>query len=538
MMRRAVFTVLSGILLVLGLQSPAQAHAVLTKTSPAANSVVQQAPSEIVLTFSESITPVNDKIRVIGPDGKRADNGKISAAGAELRIGMNAEQPRGTYLVSFRVISADSHPVPGGFTYSYGQQSATPATLPEPEGENTAVSNLIKANKYLGYLGLVLLVGAAWVLAVLWPSRLNRRGAKRVLWTGFGVVALTTVAGLYLYIPYTSGTTLFGVSGNAASEAMQSTYSKVMLVRLALLAVGAILLRPMLKGTSGRVDQVLLLVVGGLGALTYSLAGHPAASPVPAVSVVADSLHLAAAAFWLGGLAMLALFLLRQADEREAEAILPVWSRWAGFAVSVVLLAGVVAALIEVGTVTALLETSYGRWILVKIGLVGLLLIVASFARRLVPRLETGKLRRLVIAELTIAAVVLGVTAILTQTTPARTAEAVAQAPAQQGYFTATLDSALYKLQVEVDPAKLGNNLVHLYAYTPDGKPLAVIEWKVTAALPAAGVEPIEVPTLKLAENHVTGSMTLPTAGAWQFRFTLRISEFDQDSVTATVPIS
>ena len=81
MMRRAGFILLSGLFLVLGLQTPAQAHAVLTKTNPVANSVVQEAPKQIVLTFSESITPVNEKIRVIGPDGKRADNGKITAEG-------------------------------------------------------------------------------------------------------------------------------------------------------------------------------------------------------------------------------------------------------------------------------------------------------------------------------------------------------------------------------------------------------------------------------------------------------------------------
>jgi copper transport protein len=234
---------------------------------------------------------------------------------------------------------------------------------------------------------------------------------------------------------------------------------------------------------------------------------------------------------------MLALFLLRQADEREAEAILPVWSRWAGFTVSVVLLSGVMAALIEVGTLTALVDTAYGRWLLLKLGFVGLLLGTAWFARKLVPRLETGKLRRLVIVELVIAAAVLGVTAILTQTTPARTAETIALTPDQQAYYTTTLDSSLYQLQVEVDPAKVGNNLVHLYAYGPDGKPVKVVEWKVTAALPSAGVEPIEVPTLKLTDNHVTGSITLPTAGAWEFRFTLRLTEFDQDSVTATVPV-
>ena len=110
-----------------------------------------------------------------------------------------------------------------------------------------------------------------------------------------------------------------------------------------------------------------MLGVVALG--TWPLAGHPAASPVPAVSVVVDAVHLASMAVWLGGLVMLVGFLLRQADERELGAILPIWSRWAALAVAALVLAGVVQALIEVGTLSALVSTTYGRLILVKVGL-------------------------------------------------------------------------------------------------------------------------------------------------------------------------
>jgi copper transport protein len=247
---------------------------------------------------------------------------------------------------------------------------------------------------------------------------------------------------------------------------------------------------------------------------------------------------LAGVAAWLGGLAMLGLFLLRRATEGELQAILPVWSRWAGLAVSTVLLAGLVSALIEVGTVTALYKTTYGRFLLVKLALVALVMGAAMLARRAVSQARTS-IGPLVKTELAIAAVVLGLTAALTQTTPARTAEAIAQAPAigQGQVFATTLESNLFRLQIEVDPAKQGNNLIHLYAYTPDGQPLKVVEWKVTTALPSAGVEPIDVPMLRLTDNHVTGATSIPTAGDWVFKFTLRTTEIDQDSVTTTIKI-
>jgi copper transport protein len=237
---------------------------------------------------------------------------------------------------------------------------------------------------------------------------------------------------------------------------------------------------------------------------------------------------------------MLAGFLLRQADERELGAIMPVWSRWAAAAVINLFLAGTVQALIEVASVKALIDTGYGQLILAKTGLFLAVIGVAAYSRRLVRRRSTatGRMRKAVWAELAITAVVLVLSANLVQTTPGRTAEATANAPSQLGYFTATLNSTLYQLQLDVDPARVGNNAVHLFAYDSAGNPKKVEEWKATAALPAAGVEPISIPLLRITDNHAIGDIALPTAGRWELRFTLRTSDIDQATVTTTVPVS
>jgi len=78
---------------------------------------------------------------------------------------------------------------------------------------------------------------------------------------------------------------------------------------------------------------------------------------------------------------------------------------------------------------------------------------------------------------------------------------------------------------------------VHLYAFTPQGAALTVKEWKASAALPAQGIEPIDVSLLALTESHATGTVTLPNPGGWQFSFTLRVSDFDEATVTTTVPV-
>ncbi|MET8088662.1 copper resistance protein CopC [Micromonospora sp. NPDC005220] len=519
----------------------ASAHAVLESSSPAAASIVPSGPSEVALTFSESVRKVPGKIRVIAPDGSRADRGEPSFSGGVVTIPVDPAGARGTYLVSFRVISADSHPVSGAFTYSVGAPSTPPVDSGTDSRANPVVGTAVKVARFLGYAGLVLLVGPALVLAALWPRRLSRRGPSRLAWTGLGLVAFATLADLWLQVPYTAGGGLFDVTGEGFGSVFGSAFGAAHLVRLGLLAASVFLLRPLLARPAGRADAIILAVLGGAALLTWPLAGHPAASPAPAVSVVVDAVHLGSMAVWLGGLLMLAVFLLRQADERELGAILPIWSRWAALAVSALLLAGTVQALIEVATPQALIDTTYGRLLLAKIGLFALVIGVAAYSRQLVRSRVAAQrpvpVRRAVLVELAVTMVVLAVSATLVQTTPARTAVAGPSAGSEAGLFSTRLSSPLLTVEVEVSPAERGNNSVHLYAYDKNNQPLLVAEWKATVALPSAGIEPIEVPLLRLTDSHAYGDISMPAAGEWQLKITARTTDIDQATVTATVPI-
>jgi copper transport protein len=246
-------------------------------------------------------------------------------------------------------------------------------------------------------------------------------------------------------------------------------------------------------------------------------------------------------AVWLGGLVMLASFLLRRANESELGAILPIWSRWAATAVGALILAGVVQALIEVASFRGLVDSTYGRLILAKVALAAGAIGIAAYARRLVIRRSAesgpGGLRRAVLAELAITAVVLGVTSALVQIPPPRTAEA-AETATTSTTVTQTLRNQSMSLQVDVFPAVVGNNSIHLYAYTPDSKPLPVVEWSATAALPAKGIEPIEIPLLRITDFHAIGDIALPMAGDWTLKFTVRTSEIDQSTLTMTAKVA
>jgi copper transport protein len=548
--QRRRWAVLAALLLgalaaLLGPASPASAHAVLQRTTPAAQSVVQAAPTEVTLTFTEGVRPITDRVLIIGPDGSRV-GGEPTADGSSIFIPLTGDQ-RGTYLVSYRVISADSHPVSGAFTFSVGAASAVPSLTDAGDKSDPVVTNAIPVAKFIGYVGLVLVIGPVLVLLFLWPDRLRRRVPARVVRTGLGLIAFSTLAALYLQAPYTGGGGI--LSGGGLGDVIASSFGTALLVRLGLLVAIAIMLRPILaeSGDGGRsgdgtVDLIVLGTLGAATVLTWPLTGHPSASPVAAVSVVVDAIHLISMAVWIGGLVMLLGFLLRQASARELGAILPIWSRWAALAVSALLLAGVVNALIEIGTPAALTGTTYGRFIIAKTVLFLAVIGVAAYSRSLVRKHvvaeQPGRMRIAIWAEVAITVVVLGLSSVLVQQTPART-EAENSDVSDSGYYSVLVDSPLYTLQVELDPATTGNNSMHLYAYQPGTtNPLAVEEWTSTTALPAAGVEPIDLPMLRFSPNHAITDFQLPAAGSWEFTFTLRTSEIDQATVTVTVDVS
>jgi copper transport protein len=558
---RAGGSALAGLVLgLLGLfalpASPAAAHASLVRTQPLQASVVQDPPSQVVVTFSEPVQAVNDKIKVIGPDGKQYQTGRSTVTGSALTIPLRGGGPRGTYVVGYRVISSDGHPVGAGFTYSVGAPStnnANAATADSSGSTDGFVAWSVSIADFLGFAGLILAVGPAVVLVALWPKRLDRRAAIRLGYAGLGLVGLATLLDLYLEAPYTAGTSMFGIAGSDLTAVLDSRFGWAHLARLAILALGALLMRPVLAGRGGAWQRYALLFLGVAGLLTWGISGHPSTSTAPALTVIADAAHLGSVAVWIGGLVMLFGFLLRRANSKELGAILPVWSDWAMAAVLTLILAGTAQALVEIGSVDALLHTRYGLLVLAKVALLLAVLAVAYFSRRLVQGVrpadadepataEAGTaraLRRTVLLEAVGAVVVIGLAAALVQTTPARTqAAANTTGTGTKGIFSTTMNSSLYQLQFDIEPAQTGANDIHLYAFTPEGAALNVQEWKVTAALPAQNIEPIDAVLTKITVAHDVGQITLPVAGQWTFSFTLRTTEIDEATVTTVVKVT
>ena len=541
---RALIILMIGLGALLAPAAPADAHAALVTATPEPGSVVATAPAEITVTFSEGITPVADRTQVLAPDGKRI-TGAVTAAGPTLRIQVRrADQPLGTYLVSYRIISGDSHPVGGALTFSVGAPSARPPDI-DPGKIHPSVAVAVPAVKFVGYAGLTLIVGPALLLALLWPRRLARRGPIMLVRAGLIATAAATLGGLWTQAPNSSGAALWDVSVTELADVLASPYGLTLIARLAVLLVVAVLLPPVLHGSGDRLRGLALLGLGAAGLATWPLTGHATESPLAAAIVAADVVHIAAMAVWLGGLVTLSVFLLRRAHPRVLGVILPAWSRWAALAVVWLVGAGAVQAVVQVGSVGALWSTGYGRLVLSKIAILAAVLAVAAVARRFVRRgtvstAGPARLRRTVGIEVAATVLVLGLSAVLVQVTPGRSVTAERAAESTEKGVSQTLTSKLYTLQYNVYPVELGEyNTVHGFTYTPEGKPLAAPEWTVTTRLLDRDLEAVPTPMLPLPppRNDALGSLTFPLPGTYELSFTIRVSEIDQATVRTTITV-
>ena len=539
---RVLIVAMIGLVAVLMPAAPARAHAAMTSATPEPGSVVARAPEEITITFTEGVTPVPDRTQVLAPDGKRI-TGAVTAAGTTLRIQVRrADQPLGTYLVSYRIISADSHPVGGAMTFSVGAPSARPPEI-DPASVHPSVAVAVPTAKFIGYAGLTLILGPALLLALLWPRRLSRRGPIMLVRAGVAATAAATLAAIWTQAPNSSGAPLWDVSVTELADVLASPFGVIMLARLAVLAAATALLLPVLHGTGRRWHGPVLVPLALAGLTTWPLTGHATESPLTAAIVAADVVHLTAMAVWLGGLVTLVAFLLRGAHPRVLGVILPAWSRWAALAVVWLVGAGTVQAVVQVGSVGALWGTGYGRILLGKIAILAAVLAAAAFARRVVHRgtVRTGGasgLRRTVGVEVAATVLVLGLSAVLVQVTPGRSATGERAASTVKG-VSATLTSDLFTLQYSVYPVELGeNNTVHGFTYTPQGKPLPAPEWTVTTRLQGQDLEPVSAPMLPLApRNDAIGALTFPLPGTYEVSFTVRISDIDQATVRTTITV-
>lgn len=575
------------VVLVLSLANPvpASAHAVLLETTPGNWQVLDDQPKRITLRFNEPIDVALAEVQLIGPRGDTVPGVGPPAHPAGKADTLSVAVPpglvNGTHTVTYRVTSADAHPATGAFTFSVRQiGGAVTATTASDEGGGSAVAVAYGLVRWLGFAGLALLIGTAFFTVTCWPGGATARGTRRLLLGGWIALVLSTVLNLLLYGPYAAGRcpgTVFDPALLAST--LGSRLGLILGLRLVALGIVAVAMAFLLRRGTPVPDREprekvlagsVVLAAGTVLAISWGLTSHSASGGLSALTVPADAVHLVAMSVWLGGLATLLGVLLRSGDVLAMRQAIPRFSRMALICVGILVGTGTHQAWRQVGTPSALFGTAYGTLLLAKLGLVIVLIGLGVLARRWVQRHyhvtiesitdkrrarrapgdhEVGRFRRMVAAEVTVAAVVLGVTATMLSVEPAR-AEldrevAVARAPARGGPMTVAVpfhdgDEQLGgQLAVSITPGKVGSNEMHLVVLDRRGMPREVPEVKAELSLKSRSVGSLPVELRSLGAGHyVAAGAALPIPGTWELAVTVRTTDVDQDTVRIPVGAS
>lgn len=531
----------------LALAPLASAHAVILTTEPSNDAIVESAPARVTLRFNEPVETAFGAVRVYDSEAHRVDSARVDRPGADgVAVGVDGPLARGTYTVTWRVVSADSHPVSGAFVFHVGAPGARPAGIAAAvldDGTPEAVSLLATAARFADFALILLAAGgtAALVLVLETADRQTRRRLWRVVAALAGGLAVAAVAGIVLQGAVAGGFSLVeALDWNVVAAVVDTRFGRVWLVQAGLAAGLATL--AWLAGRRGGTGPIatLALVPACALVLTPAAAGH--ANVSGRLAFVTDVAHVEAAAVWIGGLAFLVLAIASagEARWRVVAGDVPRFSTLALLSVAALVLTGSATAYIQVRAWRGLWETPYGLLLLVKLALVlGVLGLGAYHNRRVVPRLRAGvgspQVRRRFLhttgVELGLLTAVVAVTAVLVSQPPAR-AEV-----APEGPYATTAELDDLELNLVVDPAQAGSNDVHIYLTDRSGQPADVVEATVAARLPSREIGPLRLSMQRAGPGHFIATGTLAIAGDWQLAIDVLRGEFEQERRAVSVPI-
>lgn len=569
----ACITAAFGLLL---LPAAAQAHAILEKTSPERGADLREQPQQVSFFFNEPVESEFGAVRVFNSSGEEVQTGDVLRPGGDdkgVATALEPDLPDGTYTATYRVISADSHPVSGGFIFSIGKpdQGGAPVAelLDDQSGPGTDSAQFV-VDRWVGYAATAVLVGALLFLVAAWRPSLGRSRERELDADSTSIaferrlrqiLGAATIAGLLsglLALPIqastAAGVSFFkGFDPDLISQVLDTRFGTLAAVRsiawfLLLLLVW---LAPRgVWGSSKRLAAVMAIPVAAL-ILAPGLSGHASTQSPTALLLPADAIHLAAMSVWLGGL--VALLFAVPAGTRllpppsRSPIISGCLERFSPLALASVLalaLTGTVQAIVEVGSFPALVDTGFGRAVLAKILLLAVLVGLGwSNRNRLMPAIRRivasgnplaaigRRLRNNLRAEVALISVVLAVSALLVGYAPS--------SDTAEGPVSGSVSVGDAYLEYTVEPATVGSNQLHLYLFdAEDGSQFDPKEVMATASLPDHDIGPLEIDLRHAGPGHYTTSAAdFGVAGDWQVSVAVRTSRFDEDDADFDVPI-
>jgi copper transport protein len=573
-----LLAVVTAVVAVLILAAPAGAHAVLLQTSPASGQTYPSAPKVVQLLFDENVQVGLGGIRLLDSKSDRITTGKPTQTlgGKQVSVSVPALKD-GTYVVTWRVISADGHPVQNAFTFSVGQATAVGsqanalanAALAKQAGSRP-VGIINGALRFIEFVAAGILLGGFAFIALCWPNGRRSRSTLRLIRGAWLVAFLGSIATVLVEASYTAGLKLTdSVKPSIVHDYIDTHIGRVLVLRVVVLILLGIVGRVFLKRERNDPLQLGVAAIGGLALLaTFTFAGHARSGFQIPLAELTDLAHVSTFTLWFGGLVVLLVAVLRPDDPSELEPAVSRFSTLALIAVTVLIGTGVYQGWRQVGSWGALKGTTYGRLLLVKLALVAVVVVVAAVSRdtvrnRFAPddddetppepdavreplpvgpgaalarldveeRADTARRLRVSVAiEVVFLVAVLVTTALLVDAAPGRTA---INAP-----YSQTIQAKGVNFEVLLVPARSGPNDLHITATKESGLLDNVLQLTLTLSNPAKNVAPITVTLIKLGPGHYTSNaLAIPFSGTWILSIKALVSQIDEVDASATIHV-
>jgi copper transport protein len=471
----------------LALPAAAWAHAALLQTTPVASRIVNTPPRRVLLRYSEAVEPRFAVISVTNAAGDKETAGapSRSPANADTLVVPLKKLSEGWYLVYWRVISVDGHPVRGAFTFAVGPNAGPAPQFVIPSTSETAATPKLVTARWVAFLSLMAAIGLFVLrIVVARPAVARVPGARlRSVTIAFGVASVIALLAIPIYLLLSTAEFAlrsFWSFGALFPLVRVSAFGRswLDLELVFALFVGAATVAIWLDRPERRQRSIaaLIALAGALGAaasclLVPGLAGHAVQTSPRGLSLAFDWFHLVAGSLWVGGLIGLVVLAASLPAARRVAALVvcvPRFSNLAFVSVLVLIGAGTGSAVQHLPTFASFWETSYGKALLVKIGLLAAALLLASVnILRTVPRFKAGGkrpdlgasaaslLRRLVTGEsLLVSGAVLAAAVLSSLPPPSKALAAVGGAKAHvgPGLVNKVLTENGYRLTVRVSP--------------------------------------------------------------------------------------
>ncbi len=504
----------AAVALALVLPAAASAHAYLTKTVPTASGFVSSSPANVQLTFDEAVEPRFAIISVTDVDAHSQTTGPVtrSPANPDTLVVPVKKLPEGWYLVYWRAISVDGHPVQGAFTFAVGPNPGPAPQFVIPHVAGTATSTRLVVEKWIAFLTMMSAIGLFVLRLLIARPVIRRVEATNLRWLtwAFTVAALLALIAIPVYL-----------EESTAIDSIKSFFDVGALVPLwrvtafgrgwvdieicfALFA-GAAWIAIWVDRPERETRSIasLLALSGALIAAASLLAlpgavGHAAQTSPRWLTETFDWFHLMAGSVWIGGLiGLLVLWRSLPAARRVAglRVAVPRFSNVAFFSVLILLGSGIGETIDHLPVLSALWQTTYGKVILIKAGILLTAMLLASVnLLKTKPGLASDVeapesatwLRRLVAGEallVTGAILAASVLSSLAPPPPSFAEEGSALAKVGPGKVASTVKQNGYTLQAIVNPNKAAAPNDFALKLTKNGKPVTGADVTLTFAM-------------------------------------------------------